>query len=140
MPKIKGAPMVKRFLLVGWVMFFLVSSAGTSVMFGEEQEAITARDLLRAFTDDHSAAEKKYLNKTMLIEGVVVATGISKYMTPNVELSDRAGGTVQAVCVMPRLDADKLSGFTPGQSVTMSGKVYKLYSGRMVIKECKTTE
>lgn len=140
MPKMRGTPLIKRILLVAWVTFLLVFPAGTSVMFGEEQKTITAHDLLKAFTDDPGAAEAQYLNKTVRIEGIVASTGISKYMTPNVELSDRADGTVQAVCVMPRLDADKLSGFTPGQSVTMSGKVYKFYSGRMVIKECKTAE
>ncbi|MCL2029275.1 MAG: OB-fold putative lipoprotein [Deltaproteobacteria bacterium] len=101
-----------------------------------EPAAITAHDLLKAFTDDPGAAEKLYLGKTVRIKGIVLSTGISRYMTPNVELSDRAGGTLQAVCVLPRLDADKLSGFTPGRSVTMSGRVYKHFSGRMVIKDC----
>ena len=102
-----------------------------------EPAAITAHDLLKAFTDNPGAAETQYLGKTVRIKGVVLSTGISRYMTPNVELSDRAGGTLQAVCVLPRFDADKLSGFTPGQSVTMSGRVYKHFSGRMLIKDCK---
>ena len=132
--------MLKRLWLVGWVVFLLVFPAGVSVIFSAEQEVITAYDLLKTFTDDQSAAEEQYLNKIVQIEGVVVSTGISRFMTPNVELSDTADGAVQAVCVLPRLDADKLSDFKPGQSVTMSGKVYKFYSGRMVIKECKMAE
>ena len=110
---------------------------GSPGAFGAEPPTVTAHDLLKAFTDDRSAAETQYLGNTVRIKGIVLATGISRYMTPNVELSDRAGGVVQAICVLPRQDAEKLSGFTPGQDVTMAGRVYKYYSGRMVIKECK---
>jgi hypothetical protein len=104
---------------------------------GAEERAIAASDLLKAFTDNRSAAEEQYLGKNIQVKGTVVSTGISRYMTPNVELAERAGGAVQAVCVLPRLDAEKLSDFKTGQNVTMSGRVYKYYSGRMVIKECK---
>ena len=113
---------------------------GAPSAFSAEQKIVAAHDLLKAFTDNRNAAEEQYLGKIILINGVVLATGISKYMTPNVELSDRKDGVTQVICVLPRLDADKLSGFAPGQNVTMSGKVYKHSSGRMIVKECGIVE
>ena len=113
---------------------------GSPTAFGAEQKTVAAHDLLKAFIDNHNAAEEKYLGKTIRINGVVLATGISKYMTPNVELSDRKDGVTQVICVLPRLDVDKLSGFAPGQNVTMSGRVYKHSSGRMIVKECGTVD
>jgi hypothetical protein len=58
-------------------------------------------------------------------------------MTPTVMLSDREGGPVQVICVLPRLDAVKLSDFTANQSVVMSGRVNSLSERGVVLKDCK---
>ena len=109
--------------------------ASASVAAGAE--VIESSELRKAFADDSKAAETRYLGKTILVNGIVLATGMSVYMTPNVTLSDREGGEVQVICVLPRLDAGKLADFTPGRRVTMSGKVYRLSERGVVLKECK---
>ena len=112
---------------------------GSITIFGAEPVAISAYDLHKAGSDDSRAAEAQYLGKTVLVKGIVVSKGISKYLTPTVTLSSSAGGPELIICVLPRLDVAKLSNFEPGQSVTFSGKVYRM-SERVVMKECTTTE
>ena len=129
---------MRKFLAV--IAFGCVLLTGTLVAFGAERGAITAGDLRKAFADDQNAAEARYLGKTILVEGVVLSTGMSIYLTPTVSLSDREGGVLLAICVLPRLDANKLSDFKPGQSVTMSGRVYRLSERGVIIKECKVAE
>ncbi len=107
---------------------------------GAEQAIVASHDLRQAFADDHSAAEARYLGKTVRVRGVVLSTGMSRYMTPNVVLSDREKGPVQIICVLPRLDVGKLSDFNPNQSVTMAGRVYRLSERGVVLKECKAAE
>ena len=105
-----------------------------------EQEVITVNELQKAYAENPGAAEAKYLGKTVLVKGFVLSAAISRYLTPAVTLSDREGGEAQAICVLPRLDVGKLSGFKAGQSVIMSGKVYRLSADRVVIKECSAVE
>jgi len=124
------------------VAFVLVCALLTwaPITSGTELEIITTHDLLKAFIDNPDAANKQYLGKIVHVKGIVISKGMSRYMTPNVVLSDREGGAEQAICVLPRLDVGKLSDFTPGQCVTMSGKVYRMTESRIVIKECKAIE
>ena len=112
----------------------------SSVMAGEERIAITARDLRQAFAEDKSTTEAAYLGKTILVKGIVGSTGMSIYLTPTVILSDSEDGPIQAICMLPRLDVGKLSDFKPGQSVTMSGRVYRLSERGVVLKECQVAE
>ena len=107
---------------------------------GTENEVLTVNDLKKAYADNPAAAEAKYLGKIVLVKGFVLSAAISRYLTPAVTLSDREGGEAQAICVLPRLDVGKLSAFKAGQSVTMSGKVYRLTADRVVIKECSAVE
>ena len=101
-----------------------------------EQPVITAQNLQRAIADDPKAAETLYLNKTILINGIVVSKGISRYLTPTVTLSGSAEGPEMVICVLPRFDAGKLSDFQLGQSVTFSGRVQAM-SRLVIMKECK---
>ena len=117
-------------LILGCVLL-----AGPSVIFGAEPIVITAHELHKTAADDSGAAEARYLNKTVLVTGIVVSKGISRYLTPNVVLSSSKGGPELIICVLPRLDAGKLSDFEPGQTVTFSGRVHRL-STRVVMKEC----
>ena len=107
-----------------------------SIIFAAEPKVITAQDLFKAVTNDLEAARSLYLYETIHVSGIVVSKGISRYLTPNVVLSDRAGGSEMIICVLPRLDAAKLSDFQPGQSVTFTGRVQAM-SQRVVMKECK---
>jgi len=106
------------------------------IILSQEQIVVTAQELQKAIADDPKAAEAMYLNKTILIKGIVVSKGISRYLTPTVTISDSADGPEMAICVLPRLDAGKLSDFQPGQSVTFSGRVQAM-SRLVIMKECK---
>ena len=110
---------------------------GPSTIFASEPAVISAQDLHKAASDDPKAAEAQYLGKTVLVKGIVVSKGISRYLTPNVVLSSHDGGPELVICVLPRLDAGKLSDFEPGQSVTFSGRVHRL-STRVILKECRS--
>jgi len=117
-------------IILGYMMLM-----GPNAVFSTEQIVISAAELHKARSDDLKAAEALYLGKTVLVKGIVVSKGISKYLTPNVVLSSHAGGPELIICVLPRLDAGKLSDFEPGQSVTFSGRVQSL-TQRVVMKEC----
>jgi len=92
----------------------------------EKAEAsFTARELWRAFQDNMETAEQELIGKTVQIHGIVVDTGMSIYLTPNVKLSDTANGTIYVNCVLPRSDTVLLSDFSKGERVTMSGRVYR---------------
>ncbi|MDR0443760.1 MAG: hypothetical protein LBH44_10160 [Treponema sp.] len=120
------------------VLIFALLAA--PAVFGTEQEVLSPGELRKAFADNPKAAESKYLGNVVQVRGVVVSRGMSKYLTPSVILSDRENEESQAICVLPRLDVGKLTDFTPGQTVIMSGKVYHLSERAIVIKECKAVK
>jgi len=114
---------------------FILGCVGSFTLFGAEPVVISAQDLHKAAASDSKAAEAQYLGKTVLVKGIVVSKGISRYLTPNVVLSSREGGPELVICVLPRLDTGKLADFEPGQTVTFSGRVHRM-SERVVMKEC----
>ncbi|MDR1696162.1 MAG: hypothetical protein LBR69_06005 [Endomicrobium sp.] len=71
------------------------------------------------------------------VTGFVIDTGISKYATPFVALSDTKGGRQYATCVLPRTDALKLRDFKKGEEVVIEGNFYSLRDDRVVIKKCR---
>ena len=98
-----------------------------------------AHQLWQLFRNDQSKAEQELIGKTIQITGMVVETGMSIYLTPNVRLSNTSDNMVYVTCVLPRGDTALLSNFTKGEQVTMSGRVYR-FSPRtetVVIKESK---
>jgi len=98
-----------------------------------------ARQLWQSFQDDQAKAEQELIGKTIQITGIVVETGMSIYLTPNVRLSNAADGTIYVSCVLPRADTGLLSSFNKGDHVTMSGRVHRLSprTDAVVIKESK---
>ena len=107
----------------------------------DEIQTINAKDFWQEFNDDMDAAKAKYIGQTMNFTGVVVDTGVSIYMTPNVRLSDSPDGIAYLICVLPRADMGKLSEFKAGEQVTMNGRVYSSKAGGgVVIKECKRVD
>ena len=106
----------------------------------ESEEVITAGDLFQAYKANSATTREKYLNRRIQIDGVVLQTYMSRYMTPNVDLSDRAGGEVMAICVLSRLDMGKLTNYTPGQTATFSGRVHAFGENRIIIKDTKPME
>ena len=124
-------------LIIGYIILSVPFFA-----FGADGEVITitALELHQAFISNPTATEEQYLNKTIQLTGIVTVKGMSRYMTPNVELADHKDGTVLAICVLPRLDVGKLSNFKPGQKATFSGRVHRLTETRIILKECKAVE
>ena len=113
---------------------------GHSTLFGAEPVVVSALDLHKAAASDARAAEALYLGKIVQVKGIVVSKGISKYLTPNVVLTSHEGGPELIICVLPRLDVAKLSNFEPGQTATLSGKVYRMGGERIIMKECTVPE
>jgi len=129
---------MRRILMTVILGGILMAAPGAT--FGTEPAVIAVRDLRQTFADNYNAAEAQYMGKTVLVRGIVLSTGMSRYLTPTVSLSDREAGELYVICVLPRIDVNKLSDFSPGQSVTMSGRVYSLSERAVVVKECKTAE
>ena len=106
-------------------------------------EVISPYDLRKASIDNLDAAKEKYMNKTVYIKGVIVSTGMSRYMTPNVVISDQGA---EAICVLPYIGiaywnrSAQLSDFNVRQTVTMSGRVHGMTKDRVVLKECKEVD
>ena len=117
----------------------LLSFVGTA--FGQDApETVSAREFWQKFEGDREKADAEYIGKTMNFIGVVVETGMSIYLTPNVKLSDSPDGPIYLICVLPRVDAGKLSEYTKGDEVTMTGRVYRSKAGGgVVVKECRRT-
>ena len=102
-----------------------------------QQDVFTAYDLCKVVSDDLDTARAQYLNETVQVKGTVASTYMSRYLTPNVTLSDRGA---EITCVLPYLDVAKLSSFKQGQLVTISGRVHVMSENRVLLKECKTVE
>ena len=117
----------------------LLSFVGTA--FGQDApETVSAKEFWQKFEVDREKADAEYIGKTMNFIGVVVETGMSIYLTPNVKLSDSPDGPIYLICVLPRVDTGKLSEYTKGDKVTMTGRVYRSKAGGgVVVKECRRT-
>ena len=126
-------------ICIAAVFAFMVSFAVFSLPAAAADEPLEVRQLWLMFQDNGGKAGNDLLGKTVTVSGVVVETGMSVYLTPNVRLSDAQTGGVYVVCVLPRGDAGLLSGFAKGERVTMTGRVYRgdPNGGRVVLKECR---
>ncbi len=126
---------MKKYLFPLAVLILLACS-GTAIA-RDGAQPFAAKAFWQEFENDREKAEAAYIGKTLTFTGVVVETGMSVYMTPNVKLSDAPGGPVYLICVLPRADAGKLTTFTKGERVSMTGRVYRSKAGGgVVLKEC----
>ena len=113
---------------------------------GVEEKVFTPHDLPKAFAENPSGAKAQYMNKTVQIKGIVVDKGMSRYMTPYVELSESGKEPAPAICVLPYVGiaywnrSDQLSGFEQGQTVIIEGRVHNLNEKRVVLKESKAVK
>ena len=114
--------------------------AGAPLLFCAEPIAISAHELHRAAAENTRAAEAQYLGKNVVVRGIVVSRGMSRYLTPTVVLSSHAGGPELVICVLPRLDVAKLSDYEPGQTAVFSARVHRLSPERVVLKESKAMD
>ena len=126
-----------RFCIPALMAALILSFAGTA--FSQEPSlSFSAKDFWQKFEDDREKVKEEYIGKTVNVTGVVVETGMSIYLTPNVKLSDTPGGPAYLICVLPRADTGKLAEYNNGDHVTMTGRVYSSNPGKaVVIKECR---
>ena len=103
-------------------------------------ELVTVPSLLEEFQSDSDAFREKHIGNKVTISAVVADTHISIYLTPVVSLVEKVGDEAKIICVLPRLEANKLSNFKKGQKVTMSGTLYAAREEKIVIKQCQVEE
>ena len=129
---------VSAIFTLACVLMVWVSTAS-----GEAVEAISPYELRQASKNNLDAAREQYLNRQLLIKGVVVSTGMSRYLTPTVVLADLGE---EVICVLPYVGISifdrkaQLSDYRQGQTVTMSGRVHAMSLERLVLKDCAPTD
>ena len=134
---------MKKILCAVAIFVCLGGYAWSAVTPDTEEKVFAPHDLPKAFAENPSEAKTQYMNKTVQIKGIVVDKGMSRYMTPYVELSESGKGPATALCVLPYLGvaywnrSAQLSDFEQGQTVTMSGRVNSLNENRVLLKESK---
>jgi hypothetical protein len=131
---------MRKIFMPALVVVLFLAFAETAVS-QDSPQTFSAKEFWQKFEDDRPGAEAEFIGKTMSYTGVVVETGMSIYMTPNVRLSDSPNGPVYLVCVLPRADVGKLSSYKKGDRVTMTGRVYSSKSGGgVVVKESRRAD
>ncbi|MDR3002162.1 MAG: hypothetical protein LBU89_12975 [Fibromonadaceae bacterium] len=121
--------MSKIFHLLALPLLAMASTAFAS-------ETVTPASLWASFKAEPDAFRESIGNK-ITISAIVADTHISAYLTPVVSLVDKSGDEVKVICVLPRLDAGKLSSFKAGEKVKMSGNLYAAREEKIVIKQCQ---
>ncbi|MCL2010462.1 MAG: OB-fold putative lipoprotein [Synergistaceae bacterium] len=113
---------------------------------GAEEKVFAPQDLPRTFTENPDGAKAQYMGKTVQIKGIVVNKGMSRYMTPYVEISESGKVPAPARCVLPYSGmaywnrSAQLSDFEQGQTVTFSGRVHVIRENLVLLKESKVVE
>ena len=128
---------LRKIVLLASMVGLLHIFTGTAL--GQEPpKTFPVREFWQEFEKDRQKAEKDFIGQYFNFTGVVVDTGMSIYMTPNVMLSEAPEGPIYLICVLPRTDVGTLSEYKNGDRVTMTGRVHHSKSGGgVVIKECK---
>ena len=142
----KGVLIMKRILCALLIVVCLVSYAWSTATSGAEVKIFKPQDLPNAFAENPSEARNQYMGKTVQIKGIVVDKGMSRYMTPYVELSESGKEPTPARCVLPYNGLplwnrrEQLSDFEIGQTVTFTGRVHVLYENLVLLKDSMAAE
>ena len=137
---------MKKLLYAAAMVVCLVGYAWSAVTSEAEDKVFAPRDLPKAFAENPSGIKAQYMGKIVHIKGIVVDKGMSRYMTPYVELSESGEAPAFALCVLPYSGmaywnrSAQLSDFDKGQIVTISGRVHSLNENRVLLKESKAME
>ncbi|MCL2144457.1 MAG: hypothetical protein FWH43_03060 [Endomicrobia bacterium] len=124
---------MKKLFIACITLFFMVSFVPNSLCEANEEQPIEVKTLYNELETENFNPE---FDDPLTVTGIVIETGISKYATPFVSLSDKKNGTVYAVCVLPRADSFKLKDFKKGEKVILQGHFYA-FRDRVVIKKCR---
>ena len=137
---------MKKILCAVAMVVCLAGYAWPAATSGAEEKIFTPQDLPKAFAENPGGVKAQYMDKTVQIKGIVVDKGMSRYMTPYVELSESGKEPAPARCVLPYIGiaywnrSAQLSEFEQGQTVTISGRVINLNENRVLLKESKAVE
>lgn len=97
------------------------------------QPAITAKELVDAFTADKTAAEAKYKGKTIKITGTLAS--FSPSGTPYILLTSGSPNESGAKCMFTATDISKILSLEQAQSVTVEGKVSD-FNIDVIVSDC----
>ena len=137
---------MKKILCAILLIICLASYAWSAATSETEEEIFAPQDLPKAFAKNPSEAKAQYMNKTVQIKGIVVDKGMSRYITPNLELSENGEKPAPAICVLPYVGiaywnrSAQLDDFEIGQTVIISGRVHSLNENRVLLKESKVVK
>jgi len=93
---------------------------------------MTAEQLARAFYDDEAAAKRKYKDKDVLLEGVVVGV---QWRDKACAILRLKGAGLEVACLFE--DPARVAKLTAGQKVRVSGTCRGV-CGRVVVEGCHT--
>jgi hypothetical protein len=137
---------MKRLFCAVLMVVCLAGYAWSETTSGSEEKVFTPQYLPKAFLENSNETKTQYMGKTVQIKGIVVDKGMSRYMTPYVELSESGNGPAPARCVFPYVGiahwnrSAQLDEFEIGQTVTISGRVHSLNENRVLLKESKAVK
>lgn len=83
----------------------------------EQDHPALVSDIARECREDRTKALKHYSNKRMIIEGTVTYAGSDMFGLPSLELSDRADGDNDSLCVFN--EESSIAGVKVGDNVTV---------------------
>ncbi|MCL2799518.1 MAG: hypothetical protein FWD54_04525 [Endomicrobia bacterium] len=119
-------------LLIAFALYFTMAAP---CIYGEQKSDPIPIDSL--FNDLKAGTISFEFDDPVTVTGYVLETGISKYLTPYVSLSNEKGGRQYAVCVLPRADSLKLKDFAKDEKVVIEGSFYAFREDKVVIKKCR---
>ncbi len=83
----------------------------------DQDAPVSASDISEEFKVNPNAARKRYQEKRMYVEGVVTYSGPDIFGLPSLELSDRADGRTDCLCVFET----PVDAYKKGDHVTVLG-------------------
>lgn len=104
----------------------------------EQSGPVAASTMAQEFRTNENAAEERYHEKRLDVQGVVRYNGPDMFGLPSLELSDSEGGPCDVLCVFN--DEQPIHGITEGTLVTVRGN----YIGTApqygpTLKKCEVT-
>lgn len=128
------------------LLVILFSAMG---IIAQTKDTIQMRDTIQMKDNDNRTALEVYdimkvqgrMEKAprVNISGYAVKVGPDVYGLPSVEVSEKKGGKVRTLCVLPFMNYLKLRHVSKGDKVVMNGEVrgYTEKLDIVVVKECK---
>lgn len=106
-------------LVGGGVGYYLWNKPQKNMITAKADMAIDATTLFNEFSNDETAANAKYLDKTVAVSGVVKETTQSDDGTVKVSLD--TGSEFGVLCELDPLSKHPRTSFTEGETVTFKG-------------------